>query len=73
MSRPVTEGIPQYWTIHSTNSLMHISLLVELYKVAKERLLLTLRHPADEKTGGADGTQVRTGMVCDTRRGTSQK
>jgi len=39
--------------------------MVELYKVAKERLLLTLRHPADEKTGGADGTQVRTGMVCE--------
>ena len=42
-----------------------ISLMVELYKVANERLLLTLRHPADEKTGGADGTQVRTGMVCE--------
>ena len=37
---------------------------VELYKVAKERLLLTLRHPADEKTGDAGGTHVRPGMVC---------
>ena len=72
MARPVTQGIPQDWTIHSTNSQMPISLLVELYKVANERLLLTIRHPADEKTDGA-GTQVRTGMVCDTRRGTSQQ
>ena len=43
MARPVTQGIPQDWTIHSTNSQMPISLLVELYKVANERLLLTLR------------------------------
>ena len=42
-----------------------LRLLVELYQVAKERLLLTLRHPADEKTGGAGGTQGRTGMVCE--------
>ena len=67
MARPATQGIPQDWTIHSTNSEMPISLLVELYKVAMERLLLTLRHPADEKTGGA-GTQVRTGMVCEASR-----
>jgi len=33
---------------------------------------LILRHPADEKTGGAD-TQVRTVMVCETSSGTSQK
>ena len=46
MARPVTQGIPQDWTIHSTNTQIHISLLVELYKVARERLLLTLRHPA---------------------------
>ena len=62
MARPATQGIPQDWTIHSTNSEMP-----ELYKVAMERLLLTLRHPADEKTGGA-GTQVRTGMVCEASR-----
>jgi len=49
-----------------------LRLLVELYQVAKERLLLTLRHPADEKTGGA-GTQVRTGMVCEASRVTSKK
>ena len=60
---PVTQGIPQYWTIHSTNFQIHVSLLVELYKVAKERLLLILRYPADEKTCGAGGTQVRTEMV----------
>jgi len=72
MARHVTQGIPQDWNIHLTNSQMPISLLVELYKVANERLLLTLRHPADEKTGGAD-THVRTGMVCETSRGTSQK
>jgi len=47
-------------------------LPMELYKVAKERLLLTLRHPADEKTSGA-GTHVRTGMVCEASGGTSQK
>ena len=39
---PVTQGIPQDWTLHSTNSQMPVSLLVGLYKVAKERLLLTL-------------------------------
>jgi len=49
-----------------------LSLLTELYKVAKERLLLTLRHPADEQTGGA-GTQVRTGMVYEASRGKSQQ
>jgi len=73
MARPVTQGIPQDWTLHSTNSQMPISLLVELYKVAKERFLLTLRHTVDDKTGGADGTQVRTGMVSVASRGTSQK
>ena len=72
MTRPATQGIPQDWTIHSTNSQMPIRLLLELYKVAKERLLLTLRHPADEKTGDAGGTQVRTGIVCEASRGTSQ-
>jgi len=41
-------------------------------EVANERLLLTLRHPADEKTGGAGVTQVRTGMVCEASRRTSQ-
>ena len=41
-------------------------------EVANERLLLTLRHPADEKTGGAAVTQVRTGMVCEASRRTSQ-
>jgi len=40
--------------------------------MAKASLLLTLRHPADEKTSDAD-TQDRTGMVCETCRGTSQK
>ena len=59
MARPVAQGFPQDWTVHSTNSQMPISLLVEFYKVAKESLLLTLRHPADEKTGGL-GTHVRT-------------
>ena len=47
---------------------MPISLIVELYKVAKKLLLLTLRHPADEKTGGAGGTHVRPGMVCEASR-----
>ena len=56
-----------------TNSQMPISLLLELYKVAKESLLLTLRHPADEKTDGAGGTQVRTGLVCEASRRKSQK
>ena len=68
MARPVTQGIPQDWTIHSTNSQMPIRLLLELYKVAKERLLLTLRHPADEKAGSTGGTQVRPGMVCEASR-----
>ena len=72
MTRPVTKGIPQDWTIHSTNSQMPISLLVEFYKVAKERILLTLPHPAYEKTDGAGDTQVRTGMVCEASRGTRQ-
>jgi len=52
---------------------MPISLLVEFYKVAKERLLLTLRYPAYEKTGAAGGIQVRTGMGCEASRGTSQQ
>ena len=73
MARHVTQGIPQDWNIHLTNSQMPISLLVELYKVANERLLLTIRHPADEKTDGAGSTQVRTGLVCEASRGTSQK
>ena len=68
MARPATQGIPQDWIIHSTNSQMPNSLLVELYKVANERLLLTLRHPANEKTGGAGGTHVRPGMVCEASR-----
>ena len=51
---------------------MPISLIVELYKVAKKLLLLTLRHPADEKTSGA-GTHVRTGMVCEASRQTSHQ
>ena len=68
MARPVTQGIPQNWIIYS----MPISSLVELYKVAKARLLLTLGHSADEKTGGA-GTHVRTGTVCEASRGTSRK
>jgi len=49
---------------------MPISLLVELYKVAKERLLLTLRHPTDQKTGDTGGKQVMTGMACEASRGT---
>ena len=69
MARPVTQGIPKDWTIHSE---MPISLLVELYKVAKERLLLTLRHPAYEKTGDA-GTEAMTGMVCEASRQTSHQ
>jgi len=68
MARPVTQGIPKDWTIHSTNSQMPISLIVELYKVAKKLLLLTLRHPADEKAGSTGGTQVRPGMVCEASR-----
>ena len=68
MARPVTEGISQDWNIYSTNSQMPISLLVDLYKVAKERLLLTLRHPANEKTDGTGGTQGRTGMVYEASR-----
>ena len=52
---------------------MPISLIVELYKVAKKLLLLTLRHTVDDKTGGTGGTQVRTGLVSEASRGTSQK
>ena len=45
---------------------------MELYKVAEARLLLTLRHPTDEKTSNA-GTQERRGMVYKASRGTFQK
>jgi len=45
---------------------------MELYKVAEARLLLTLRHPADEKKSNA-GTQARREMVCKASRGTFQK
>ena len=51
---------------------MSISLIVELYKIAKARLLLTLRHPANEKTSDA-GTEAMTGMVCEASKGTSRK
>ena len=71
MDRPVTQGIPQNCTIHSTNSQMPISLLVEVYKMAMERLLLTLRHPVDEKTSDT-GTEAMAGMVCEASRGTSR-
>jgi len=50
---------------------MPISLLVEVYKMAMERLLLTLRHPVDEKTSDA-GTEAMAGMVCEASRGTSR-
>jgi len=70
MDRPVTQSIPHNWTQHLTNSHMPISLLLELYKVAKERLLLTLRHPTDQKTGDTGGKQVMTGMACEASRGT---
>ena len=51
---------------------MAISLIVELYKISKARLLLTLRHPAYEKTSDA-GTEAMTGMVCEASKGTSRK
>ena len=44
--------------------------MVELYKIAKARFLLTLRHHADEKTSDA-GTEAMTGMVCEASKGTS--
>ena len=39
--------------VHSTKPQMPISSLVKEYKVTKARLLLTLRHSADEKTNDA--------------------
>ena len=50
---------------------MPIGLMVKLYKIAKVHLLLTLRHPADEKTSDA-GTEAMAGMVCEASRGTSR-
>mgnify|MGYP007091301479 FL=1 len=50
---------------------MPISSMMGLYMVAKVRLLLTRRHPADEKTRDA-GTEAMTGMVCEASSGTSQ-
>ena len=44
--------VAQDWTIYSTNSQMPISLLV-----AKERLLLTLRHHANEKAAHNSGQE----------------
>ena len=49
---------------------MPISSMVELYKIAKARLLLTLRHPTYEKTSDT-GTEAMTGMVCEASKGTS--
>ena len=45
--------------LHSTKPQMPISSLVKEYTVTKARLLLTLRHSADEKTSDAD-IQART-------------
>jgi len=47
---------------------MPISSMVELYKVAKAHLLLTLRHHTYEKTSD---TEDMTGMVCEASKGTS--
>ena len=74
ITRPVTQGIPQNppkldYTFDKPK--MPISSMMGLYKVAKVRLLLTRRHPADEKTRDA-GTEAMTGMVCEASSGTSQ-
>ena len=65
MDRHVTQGIPQDWTIHSTNSQMPISLLVELHKVAKERLLLTLQ--MKDRWCRRHTSQYRNGLWCKQR------